>query len=185
MTLPIPFVTTPVADSAEPADAEDSFGSTATTTDANFEKINAFLRAEVYQVATSDQTGEPETYTTNAWTAFTSDLWAPISVMLPTRCTGLMIGVGARMYHDDPESASRLYLSFAITGAVTYSLNEHYRCMLADKQWLSGSVVVTLTGSELTPGGTVIITPNYFLEATGADPGVATAYGHLWAIATA
>ena len=186
MTLPIAFAPTPVAEGTDPADAEDSFGDVASVTDANFEKINLFHRTDVQVCAASTQTtGLTAPLTTRTWAPFPAEHWAPISLVLPGRCSGVMIGVGARCLHDATEPGW-VGVSFLVSGATTWPMAgwHAYHSTLTNGQWMSGGVTATIAASEITPGGTLTITPYYYWESDNANPGsnVQEYFGHLWAI---
>lgn len=186
MTLPIDFAPTPVTENHDPADAEDAFGDVATTTDANFAKINTFLRGDVAAVYASTQTTAlTQPVTGRAFTAYPPEHWAPLSVQVPLRCSGLMIGVGARGLCDGGLAPGWLGVSFNVTGATSWVVNPAFRMLLVAGQWLSCGVSACIRGDELTPGGTVTITPTYYWESDNGSPGsgMQEYYGHLWALA--
>ena len=185
MSLPIAFTDTPYASGPDPADAEVTYEEVAQATDTNFERINVYLRSSGYVLATSQQTTAlTAPLATHAWTAFPSAHWAPISLVLPARCSGLMVGCGARLY-EEPSQPGWLGLSFGVTGATSYTGGYGYHHLLCESQWYAGSVGDTILASELVGGGTVTITPYYYWESDNASPGAAAQLynGQLWAIA--
>lgn len=183
MTLPIPFTPTPHDGNASPADAFDSYGDVANTTTANFEKINQYFRAYLPVVAVTNQTATAVTYAAGAWTDFPSASWPPLTIVMPMRPTGLVIGIGAMV--EMRQDWFYLHVSCRLSGATTWPTgDESLRAVTKQGGMVGAGRITTIPGNYFTPGGTVTITPRYWVDSDGSVPASCiNRGGHLWAAA--
>jgi hypothetical protein len=172
MTLPIAFTATPHDLAGDNADAADAFGQVATTTDANFNKINAFMQAQIPLIGQSVMAGTFPGGTvavTNAWTAFGGAVWPAVTLTPPVRCQGLLVGLGA--FIEQLSADGRwVGVSWQITGGSSYDNNRPHKVMLIANGHIGVSRFNVIPASELT-GGSITLTPWYKVNGTtdGAD----------------
>ena len=186
MTLPIAFTpTVHDADTAE-ADAEDCFSDVADVTDANFEKINVFFRAQIPVLGQSAINGSfpgGVPAVTNVWTAFSPAVWPAVTITPPPRCQGLLVGLGGFL-EILPADGRWVGITWKITGGSTYDNNRGAKVILVANGHIGTSKFNAIPASELT-GGPITLTPWYMVNGTTDGTNLAIFGGVLSVLALA
>lgn len=186
MSLPIAFTATPHDAGTDNADAEDAFGQVATVTDANFEKINAWWRGQVATFTRSNQIVQaPTEMTPGDYSAhdFTPATWPPASIVLPARANTLLVGVGANVdYHGD--SGTFGAVTMRISGGTSYVVSiDACRIIGHSTSGEAMTCMVAIPAAQLTPGGTVTLTPQYVYQSATVAARFRILDGSIWAVA--
>ena len=187
MTLPA-YTPTPFETDAGNADAEETFDGVADVTDANFAKVTTYTATRrdplfwrSYQLQSIANYNWPSG-SFNIPPAY----WAPIGAVIPTRPAGLLITIGAQLYHNTTDQAQFLQLSVVVSGATNVAIDAQACRIICARSTVISSVSWFIPGPNLTPGGTVTITPNaYFAGPPGNVYGneVQIVWGELHAVA--
>lgn len=165
MTLPIVFTATPHDATTDNADAADAFGQVATTTAANFEKINAHLVARRPSFGTT-KLGVTPTLTADAvWHDFPSG-WDPLILAVPAKPAHMLISIGAFVAFDMVSTS--IYVSFRVSGAGAYAHDVSYTAVGGRVAGVCLSRSAIIPASYLTPGTNVTVTPQYMCNGTGS-----------------
>lgn len=167
MTLPIAFTPTVHDLATADADAERCFTDVADVTDANFELINAFMRAQIPVLGQSVLAGNfpgGVPATTNAWTAFSPAVWPVVTVTPPPRCQGLLVSLGA-FIETLPADGRWVGITWTATGGTSYDNNRGAKVLLIANGHSAVSRFNAIPASELT-GGAITFTPQYRVNGT-------------------
>lgn len=182
MTLPIAFTPTPADVGTDNADAEDAFTQVATVTNANFAKVNTYLRAQIPVFGQTVQTGTITTGTAGVWVTVGAN-WPALAITLPARVQSVMITIGATM--DSWSALNFIGASFELTGATSIpSGRQDERRILVQDGRIETSRTLTYPGSSFTGGGVLTVTPQYMIYPSLVD-GLALVQGSLQVIAFA
>lgn len=183
MSSPIAFTPTPKDALNDNADAQDYWGQVATTTDANFEKINAWWRGNVPKVYRSLYNSSPASYALNAYTDYPNANWAALTVPIPTAVSVVLIFCGASVNYTGPVG-TWFTTACRVSGATSFVIaSEATRVMAYGDNRQVHTPMTAIPAAQLTPGGNLVITPQYF-NATGSATalGSSVSAGHLSAI---
>lgn len=171
MTLPIAFTPTPTDTDLDPADIELADNPVTTTTDANFAKINTFLRAQKPKIGQTIQAAYlTGTLPVGVWTDFSGAMWPALTMTLPARPQALMVCIGG--FIECTISDGRwIAISWRITGGTTYPNDVTElgkRAILHSYELIGTSRVNTIHLNNLTPNGVITITPCFYINGTGS-----------------
>ena len=187
MTLPV-YTPTPFETDGSNADAEEGFGAVATTTDANFAKVNTYMTTRQDPVfVRSYATGSFYNYSMPASTWFTipAGSFPPLNIVIPTRPAGLLVTLGATMYHNVGDNYYFFAASFQLSGGTTAVVDHNEVRLIAGRSTICSSVSFFAPPNTLTPGGTVTVTPIALHNGAAGNYGteVQLAWGELHAVA--
>jgi hypothetical protein len=185
MSNPISFVATPKDLTTDNADAYDAFNQQGAVTDANFERINTYLRGWKLITAKSTQVSEPSPYLTNAWTDFTAGQWPRPTIVIPARMNCLMVVISGVVEHFNPAHTDQyLHLAYRFSGANSVPDQPAYWLLRGQWSQTMASRVSFFPGSQFTAGGTLTLIPRYYLNPLGFTSVGHTIYsGNIFAIA--
>ena len=168
MTGPIAFTSTPFPLLPDVCDGVDAFSDTATTTDANFAKVNTyfggrgsastFMQAPMnYGNTNLNGTGEM---------VYSAAQWPALTFTVPTGCLGVLLALHVGITAND--STNTLVSVYPqITGAgLRVPIDARMLEVMATGAFFCGTRTLLITGVDLVVGGQVSLRP--VLTWTGA-----------------
>jgi len=184
----ISFDPTPYAAPTDPADAPASFQTVSDTTLANFEKINTWFAPLVPAFVRSVQASLVGAWTADgAWHDFPAANWAPVTLVIPEGCGGVLVGYGGYLDNRRPVGAWWA-LRPRISGATTWTPGpdpQFAEAILVENRTLTCSRLLTIPADQLTVGGSIVVTPEYRWSGTtdGSTSNFTFLGGVVWAAA--
>ena len=173
MPSPIIFQPTPHDLDTDNADAEDAFGQVATVTDANFNAVRSYFNGRYPAAATANAWGNVGPLVSRVWTDFPPAAWGPVDVVIPKRPSFLLCMIGCMIHNIGRPNDEWLAASFRLSGTglnnwVPPAVFAPYR-VLVDNGGIAASVLWPVPAANLVAGGTVTLTPQYYLNSTNTS----------------
>jgi hypothetical protein len=189
VTLPIAFTPTPKDLGTDNADANEFFKAVGDSALVNFGKINTYLRAQVPVFGQSLLAGVfpgGVPAVTGAWTAFSGAKWPPVTLTLPARPHGVLVGSGAFLERL-PADGSWVGISWKATGPGIsgYDSENSAKVALVMHGHVASSRFNAIPANQLVGGQPITITPWYMVNGTTDGTNLAILGGSLQAIALA